>query len=170
MRLVQYMSNVYINTLVLAVLRHFRAEPISADERGSLTWPASDSSGTVKWRTDLDILSSNMSDSGQPEREWDEVYKFVLIFQQIGIYTNSVRPGRRRSFPLVPEPYCELVRSRQCVFLRVKRMAEQWCKFCPDLNISRYRATLSAEDQAQLGLRASKLQRHAVRLCRVCIK
>jgi hypothetical protein len=103
-----------------------------------------------------------MGDSEQLEAEWDGVFELSPSFQQIGTYANSVRPTRLRRFPLVPEPYEKLSGSRQSVFLGGNRMAEKWCKFCPDLNIPRYRATLPEEEQEQLNTRASKLQRHVV--------
>ena len=65
--------------------------------------------------------------------------------------------------PLVPQPFQEVTISRQSVFLRSKPIADSFCKFCPNLNIPQYRESLSDEKKTELGERATKLYKRAIR-------
>ncbi|KAM7190145.1 hypothetical protein V8F33_009622 [Rhypophila sp. PSN 637] len=71
---------------------------------------------------------------------------------------------RKRTMPLVPEPFENLTISRQAVFLRnASTMAKTWARFCPNLNIPQYVEPLSEEKKTELSQRATKLFKTAIR-------
>ncbi|KAF2124637.1 hypothetical protein P153DRAFT_252837, partial [Dothidotthia symphoricarpi CBS 119687] len=69
---------------------------------------------------------------------------------------------RKRTKPLIPEPFHEVSMSRQRMMTHSPRTVRRPCKFCPDLDVMRYSAQLSEEKNAELVHRADRLSRRAI--------
>ena len=64
--------------------------------------------------------------------------------------------------PLVPQPFLNCSIARQSVVLGATPAANDFCKFCPNLDIPQYRESLSDEKKDELDERISKLLRRAI--------
>ncbi|KAI1739461.1 hypothetical protein F4680DRAFT_421648 [Xylaria scruposa] len=76
-------------------------------------------------------------------------------------YDKRFEP-RDRTMPLVPEPFEHVATSKQAIALGSQCLAERWCKFCPNLDVSDYRESLSDEKREALNERTSRLEKRAV--------
>ncbi|KAI1506256.1 hypothetical protein F5X99DRAFT_366115 [Biscogniauxia marginata] len=70
---------------------------------------------------------------------------------------------RKRTMPLVPEPFESIAACKQFPLFREESIAKSWCPFYPNLNIPKYRESLSEENKAELDQRADKLYKRAGR-------
>ncbi|KAK3293175.1 uncharacterized protein B0H64DRAFT_403672 [Chaetomium fimeti] len=70
--------------------------------------------------------------------------------------------SRERAMPLVPEPFKNLCISRQSVVFGNEPMASTWARFCPNLDIPKYREPLSDKKKTELDKRTAKLLRRAI--------
>ncbi|KAI0154184.1 hypothetical protein GGR57DRAFT_467495 [Xylariaceae sp. FL1272] len=68
---------------------------------------------------------------------------------------------RNRTMPLVPELFKEVWFCKQAMFLGAQPVAEQSCRFCPNLNFVEYREPLSDEKKDSLDERTRRLQKRA---------
>ncbi|KAM5358076.1 hypothetical protein ACJZ2D_015613 [Fusarium nematophilum] len=71
---------------------------------------------------------------------------------------------RERTMPLVPQPFDRTIISRQSAFLGAYRgspMAQEYCRFCPNLVFRQYLLAMSEEKRTELSQRASKLLKRA---------
>jgi hypothetical protein len=74
---------------------------------------------------------------------------------------DSLLP-RKRSWPLVPEPFKRLSISRRSAFFRSLPIAASYCGFSINLNIPQYREQLDNDKQAELDKRADLLYQRAI--------
>lgn len=68
---------------------------------------------------------------------------------------------RERAMPLVPQPFLEGSRSRHPVFRGERPTAASFGKFCPNLDTTQYRESLSEKKKTELDQRAAKLCKRA---------
>ncbi|KAH7092085.1 hypothetical protein FB567DRAFT_588395 [Paraphoma chrysanthemicola] len=74
----------------------------------------------------------------------------------------SSRSRRKRTKPLTPEPFESLSISRLPPWSLSPQFAQDFCKFCPDLDFSHYHEQFDEEKEADLDRRASELSRRAL--------